>query len=117
MGGRGARRGGAYAPGGGPGGGKGRRGGGPAGRDTTRRRDRRGRDRRRRDPPGIEATPAAAGVDGRERELPSAGRAPLAQGRRLAHAVAQEVQLGPPDLAVPADLDLLALRAVGLELA
>src|SRR6185295_7719820 len=41
--------------------------------------------------------------------------AALAQRRRLAHAVAQEVQLGAAGLAVAHDLDLLDARAVDHE--
>src|SRR3990170_1963566 len=41
--------------------------------------------------------------------------AALSQGGRLPDALAQEVQLGTPDLAVTDDLDLLDPRAVDLE--
>src|SRR6185369_10426171 len=72
----------------------------------------------RNGPVRIETTPAMPGSEGgrvgrQERDL--AVRAPLAEGRGLADAIAQEVQLRSPDLAVPDDLDLLDPRAVDLE--
>src|SRR6202008_1725519 len=45
----------------------------------------------------------------------SAVGAPLAKRGSLADPLAQEVQLGAPDLAVTEDLDLLDPRAVDLE--
>src|SRR5438552_7542580 len=75
-------------------------------------RSRRGpppdRPRNRNDPGGCRGRRMC-----REPEL--ARRAPLAEGRGLADAVAQEVQLGSTDLAVADDLDLLDPWAVDLE--
>src|SRR5688572_2951427 len=53
-----------------------------------------------------------AGRRGASAALAVLGRAPLAQGGRLADPVAQEVQLGTADLAVADDLDLVDARAV-----
>src|SRR6185369_192439 len=47
--------------------------------------------------------------------LSGPGRPPLAQGRCLAHPLAQEIQLRAPCLAVPDDLDLLDPRTVDHE--